>query len=426
MGDLRAVRWARHLDVTPQTTHPEREWVEARGGMWANAGLMAGRFPFPRGQALPDCARARTVGPAHVRAAFAQWARELVTPEGAGDGLRVRRPDSPGAAADSTVSEGIGYGMIIAVMMDERGLFDGLWSYARRWSMNKTGLMHWYIHPGGRWPLQTGAATDADQDMAWALVMAARQWGGSDTGGVRYLDQAERQIARIWRHEVDHARGDRLLPGDSWGGGASVPFNPSYFAPSHYRLFGEISGNLAGWSRVIDTGYAIIARAQSTARGNARNGLLPAWCSGDGVPIDPASVAAEGGGTAAYQYDAARVPFRIGQHCCYAGDARARDYLGRVSAFFAAIGAGGIVDGYDLDGSPHPDPSAAPDRRQAAVFVGGAAVGAMHDLRYQIFVDEAAALLATGRLLARSRYYGLSWTVLALLMLTGNLNELPD
>jgi hypothetical protein len=59
------------------------------------------------------------------------------------------------------------------------------------------------------------------------------------------------------------------------------------------------------------------------------------------------------------------------------------------------------------------------------VFVGTAAVGAMHDAKFQTFIDEAYALVATGELLARSRYYNLSWTPLTLLMLTGNLNEFP-
>ena len=49
----------------------------------------------------------------------------------------------------------------------------------------------------------------------------------------------------------------------------------------------------------------------------------------------------------------------------------------------------------------------------------------MHDPSYQSFVNDAYALVATGDLLARSRYYNLSWTTLTLAMLTGNLSEYP-
>ena len=62
------------------------------------------------------------------------------------------------------------------------------------------------------------------------------------------------------------------------------------------------------------------------------------------------------------------------------------------------------------------------DRR---TFVAGAAAGAMHDPKYADFVDAAYARVRTGRLLTRSRYYNHCWTVLGLLMLTGNLIELP-
>jgi hypothetical protein len=40
-------------------------------------------------------------------------------------------------------------------------------------------------------------------------------------------------------------------------------------------------------------------------------------------------------------------------------------------------------------------------------------------------VADAYALVATGKLLARSRYYNLSWTVMTLAMLSGNFVEYP-
>jgi hypothetical protein len=42
--------------------------------------------------------------------------------------------------------------------------------------------------------------------------MADRQWGGSGSVGTPYLDLAKAQIDRIWQWEVDHTRGDLLLP----------------------------------------------------------------------------------------------------------------------------------------------------------------------------------------------------------------------
>lgn len=115
------------------------------------------------------------------------------------------------------------------------------------------------------------------------------------------------------------------------------------------------------------------------------------------------------------------MPFRLGVDYCSYSEPRAKQYLDKTSAFFAAIGATQISDGYDLDGTPHPDPATPAGSPQSAVFVGSAAVGAMSDPARLAFVEAAYAEVATGELLARSRYYNLSWTALTLLMMSGNL-----
>ncbi len=378
-----------------------------------------GRFPFPQNQRLPGCIYPREANAEDVVRAFRRFRDEIVTAEGALGFLRTRRPDTPDGFANSTVSEGIAYGMIIAVMMDDQPLFDGLFAYARRW-FNAHGLMDWYIAPDGSRALATGAATDADEDMAWALVMAHRQWGGRGALDEDYASQAARLIERIWEYEVDHGqRSGMLLPGDDWRG--RNVFNPSYFAPHQYRLFGEVSKNVAGWQHVIDRGYAIVEQSLNATNGNRDNGLVPAWCTEEGEPVE-----AFPGAMTNYQYDSARLPFRIGQDFAYHGDPRARAYLARTSAFFAGVGADDIVDGYTLSGEPAPDPNSAQPNPGSAVFVGCAAGGARHDPPFHPFGAAAFERVGAGELLARSRYYNHCWTVLSLLMLTGNLVEYPE
>jgi len=378
-----------------------------------------GRFPFPHDVRFPHCHHPKDANAEDALAAYRAWRSEIVTADGACGYLRARRPDTPDGVANSTVSEGIAYGMLIGVLVDDQHLFDSFWSYARRF-MNERGLMNWYIAPDGSGPLAVGAATDADEDMAWALVMADRQWGGRGSLDQSYADQARELIDRIWEFEVDHDRyADMLIPGDDWRG--RDVFNPSYFAPHQYRLFGEVTGNVAGWQRVIDKGYAVLEASLNTRSGNRDNGLVPAWCTSAGEPVE-----AFPGAMTNYQYDSARLPFRIGQDWAYHREPRARAYLERISKFFAGIGADAIVDGYRLDGTPAPDPRAQNPNPGSAVFVGSAAVGAMFDPAYAEFVDRAYARVRTGTLLARSRYYNHSWTVLSLLMLTGNFVSFPE
>lgn len=370
-----------------------------------------GRYAFPHNQRLPHCTYPTAANHLHAARAFAAWRQEIVTGDGARGFARTRRPDTPDGVANSTVSEGIAYGMLIAVMFDDQPLFDDFWGYAQLF-LNKSGLMDWYIAPDGNARLGVGAATDADEDMAWALIMAHRQWGGRERQ--RYLDAAKRWIDAIYATEVDHGPWpDLLLPGDDWRG--RDVFNPSYFAPNQFRTFGEITGNVAGWARVIDEGYRVLFRSLNARSGNAHNGLVPAWCTSSGEPIE-----AFAGALTNYQYDSARTPFRIVQDYQLSLDARARRYLVDISGFFAKVGADNIVDGYDLDGSPRPDPKSAQPNPGSAVFVGCAAAGAMFDATYHPFIDAAYQRLCTGELLARSRYYNHCWTVLSLLMLTGN------
>ena len=145
-----------------------------------------------------------------------------MTASGAGGHLRVQRPNEPGLEQNSTVSEGIGYGMLIAVYMGEKELFDELWKYEQLW-LDDNGLMDWYINAAGTQRLGTGAATDADEDMAFALVMADRQWGGQGTLDRPYLDYARDQIRGFSEHEI---RGQARSSRRSLGDGTSV--NISY------------------------------------------------------------------------------------------------------------------------------------------------------------------------------------------------------
>ncbi len=376
------------------------------------------RFPFPQRRFSSHCSYPANATPERVRAAFDKWKADLVTTDGASGFARVRRPDTPDGLPNSTVSEGIAYGMVIAVYMDDQPLFDALFGYSRLWATS-TGLMKWYIDPTGTQACPgddsgCGAATDADEDLAWALVMADRQWGGKGALDEDYIVHAKRVIDAIWKYEVEQYAPYVLKPGDRWGGSRIT--NPSYFAPAYYRVFAQVSNN-PDWLKVIDSSYDIIQNSLNDTNGNTQNGLVPAWCSSAGTPQPP-----DPGDATHYQYDAARVPFRIGQDYCWFGEPRAKAYLDKVSSFFVAQGADGIFDGYALDGTPRPEAAQEPSR--SAVFVGSAGVGAMSSPEHGAFVAGTADKVATLELLVRSTYYNESWTALSLLMMSGNLDDL--
>jgi endo-1,4-beta-D-glucanase Y len=379
----------------------------SRGPTPATAGTS---FPFPQNRESSRCTYPSGYDNADVTAAYQQWRADTVTATGANGFLRVQRPNEPGLAPDSTVSEGIGYGMLIAVYMNDQNLFDNLWKYEQHW-VDASGLMNWYIAADGSGlgPNGSGAATDADEDMAFALVMANGQWGGQGALDMTYEQYAVQQIQDIWKAEIEDGKLPR--PGE-WGGWNTV--NISYFAPAYYRVFATLDPG-DGWPAVVQTVYDTIAYAVNPANGNQNNGLVPAWCDDShGSPCTPVdmNIANDTG----YQYDACRTPFRIGLDWCWNGEPRAQAYVGLTSAFFSAIGAQNIADTYAIDGSPEPQHPGG----HSAAFVGPAGVGAMSSATYGTFIDDAYAGVATRTYLVGGTYYEDSWTTLSLLMMTGN------
>ena len=194
---------------------------EVRGPTPAANGV---NFPFPQNRHSAHC-NYPNYRNADVKAAYEKWKADTVTADGAGGFLRVRRSNEPGLEPNSTVSEGIAYGMLIAVYMADQSLFDGLWKYEQLW-LDDSKLMHWYISGNGKDILGKGAASDADEDMAWALLMADRQWGGKGSLSDTYLNIAKKQIEQVYNTEIQD---DKLLKPGTWGGWNTV--NPSYFAP---------------------------------------------------------------------------------------------------------------------------------------------------------------------------------------------------
>ena len=363
-----------------------------------------------------QCAAPTGANVADATAAYNKWKSDLVVSDGARGFLRVRRPNSSGAVVDSSNSEGIGYGMLLAVYANDQNTFDNLWKYEQLFPDNH-GLMNWYIAPDGNSVLGSGAATDADEDMAFALIMADKRWGGQGSLSTTYLAAAKTLIGLIWQYEVDASRNHVLTSGDQSDGSV---INISYFAPAYYRAFGRVANTASNWKMVIDTSYTVISATLNAQNGNQNNGLVPAWSTPAGVPMTP-----PGTGMPLYhQLDSCRTPFRLGEDYCWNAEPRALTYLQKITGFYSGVGVANMVDGYDLNGTPHPQFVTTGGPR-AASFVGPAGVGAMATgTTYVKLRDDAYASVATLTDLAGSTYYQESWTALSLQMMTGLLQDL--
>jgi endo-1,4-beta-D-glucanase Y len=339
--------------------------------------ISGGPFPYPQNKKPANCTLTTVAGASStVQSIYGNWKTQYVV--SATPGLRVQRPEN----GNDTVSEGIGYGMLAAVYMGDQATFDGIWAYAKG-HLDSNGLMNWNIGSSGTVASGgSGSATDADEDMAWALIMASGQWPSGT-----YLADAKKIIGALRTNVI---AGDYTLkPGDAWGG--SNKTYPDYFSPAYLRVFKLVTGDPI-WDKVIDRNYEILAQV------SGQYGLVP-----DSTTTAYAL-------TDSYKYDACRTPWRIGMDYCFNGEPRAKTYLDLVGGFFNMTGVSNIGDGYSLTGTRTSDfPNMA--------FIGPAGVAGMEG--FPKLLDDAFTFGATGNG-GTSGYFQQSLRVITMLMMSGN------
>lgn len=100
-------------------------------------------------------------------------------------------------------TEGMSYGMMIAVQLGHKREFDALWNWSKTYMQvtdpknPSVGYFAWSFSTDGT-PRSTGAAPDGEEYYAMALLFAAHRWGN---GGGIYDYQAEAEkILRGMRH----------------------------------------------------------------------------------------------------------------------------------------------------------------------------------------------------------------------------------
>lgn len=336
---------------------------------------------------------------AMLKAEWEEWKATYVTSNGARGFRRVQR--DAGTSFD-TVSEGMGYGMILAVYFDDQALFDDFYGYVKLYH-NSNGLMGWQIDSNGNIVGAGGkdCATDADEDMALALIFASKKWG---SGKYNYGEEAKKLINNLYNCCVE--RGTNVLkPGDTWGG--SQVTNPSYFAPAWYKIFAQFTGDNR-WNSVADKCYEII---DNVNRLNGGTGLVPDWCTAQGTQAN--------GQGYNYSYDAARYPWRTAIDYSWFGDSRAKNNCDLIAGFFKKQGgATAIVDGYSIQGSKT-------GQYHNATFIGPVASAAMtgSDLNFGKELYNETINVKDG---GDYHYYGNSLRLMTLLYLTGNFPNLLD
>lgn len=251
-------------------------------------------------------------------AKYAAWKTYVLSQSGmpggmAGGAWRVRSPDENDGVTGNpnhTVSEGIGYGMLLtaysarpgAPIFDSaaKGIFDGLWTYYKHFR-KPNGLMNWKIDANGN-VIGTGGATDGDLDVAMALVMMSRFYPGTAS----YKTDATALINAIRDFEftpVNHPSGSNIMTnGDQWGFD-SDRYMPDYLRPAYFREF-AFHNNDTRWLDIVQVNYP---KAVQYFYNNFPNtGYVPDQSNRAGQSIE--SIVP---GSYKYGYNSVRMPFGL-------------------------------------------------------------------------------------------------------------------
>jgi endo-1,4-beta-D-glucanase Y len=243
----------------------------------------------------------------------------------------------------TTISEGMGYGMLLALYFDDETTFDQLYAYVVAHE-NSEGHMDWHLDQNGVPTTSDGgtnAATDGDEDMAMALYGASIRWGSSSR--YTYLVEAKRLIGAIRNYELSFNGSTPYLISDdnTYSGDINSNTDPSYFSPAWYQTFYNITADNT-WLSVSGSCASILAAAT-----NGATGLTPNWCQTNGSQSPYHNSAYD------YQwgYDAFRCSFRQAINFSWFDTSASQQYASKVGAFYGNLGAGAVGSVRNLDGT---------------------------------------------------------------------------
>ncbi|MDT8898478.1 glycosyl hydrolase family 8 [Thermanaerothrix sp. 4228-RoL] len=248
-------------------------------------------------------------------------------------------------------TEGMSYGMMIAVQLNHKEEFDRLWKWTKTYMYQSEGPFRgyfaWHCTPEGQ-KLASNPASDGEEWFVMALLFAANRWGNGE-GIFNYREEAQ-QILNTMLHKSKEDNGIATSMFDAESkqvvfvpSGRYATFtNPSYHLPFYYELWARWAAQDNDfWHKAAQTSRSFFHKAA-----HPQTGLMPDYANFDGSPVsDPEHEN--------FRFDAWRTLANVAVDYAWFGvDPWQIEQSNRVLDFLTSHGIHTFPNQYTLDGIP--------------------------------------------------------------------------
>jgi oligosaccharide reducing-end xylanase len=248
-------------------------------------------------------------------------------------------------------TEGLSYGMMIAVQLNKKDVFDRIWRWSKKYLQHQEGpreaYFAWSINPQTMKKNSEGSASDGELYFITDLLFAANRWGNNT--GINYYGEARRILDAMWKKDgtgniynlinTEHKQITFVPEGTNYEW-----TDPSYHLPAFFEVWALYAkdGHEQFYKDCADTSRAFLHRAC-----DAVTGLNADYTEFSGKPR------ATRWAPPAFRYDSWRVPMNITMDYTWFGKDKAwqEDYAKRIQNFFRSKGIDTFGDQFNTDGS---------------------------------------------------------------------------
>ncbi|MCR5455488.1 MAG: glycoside hydrolase [Bacteroidales bacterium] len=271
-------------------------------------------------------------------------------------------------------TEGQSYGLMVAVQMNRKNIFDRIWRWTKKYMQHQDGLRKgyfaWSCDVEGKRNAE-GAASDGELYFVTALIFASNLWG--DDTGINYKAEAQNILNCIMTKDIPEEYAKQMLPPFMQNDTVPIPkmsmylidpttklitftpdgfgqqfTDPSYHIPAFYEVWAKWAddGRSDYWKECAKKSREFLHIAI-----NDSTGLNPDICNFDGSPMP--DFGGKRNGSNNFRYDSWRVPMNIAldyEWSCADKDWQ-RQYGEKIQNFFYSQGINDYVDQYRVDGT---------------------------------------------------------------------------